>query len=54
MTMKYKHTVGIFMVFVALVEFVVMEFLRGPRGLISGFDRGIHANWEKIPVGIFL
>lgn len=28
-----------------------MEVLRGPRSFIAGFDRGMHANYEKIASG---
>ena len=51
MTTKRKFTIGLLLAFVVLAGFVVTEVLRGPRSLIAGFDRGMHANYEKISKG---
>ena len=51
MTTKRKFTIGLLLAFVVLAGFAVTEVLRGPRSFIAGFDRGMHANYEKIPMG---
>jgi hypothetical protein len=51
MTTKRKFTVGLLLTFVVLAGFAVTEVLRGPRSFIAGFDRGMHANYEKITNG---
>lgn len=51
MTTKRKFTVGLLLAFVVLAGFAVTEVLRGPRSFIAGFDRGMHANYEKITSG---
>ena len=51
MTTKRKFTIGLVLAFVVLAGFAVTEVLRGPRSFIAGFDRGMHANYEKISMG---
>ena len=51
MTTKRKFTVGLLLAFVVLTGFAMTEILRGPRSFIAGFDRGMHANYEKISKG---
>jgi hypothetical protein len=51
MTTKRKFTIGLLLAFVVLAGFAVTEILRGPRSFIAGFDRGMHANYEKIANG---
>lgn len=55
MTTKRKVTIGISRAAGALVGFVLMvvllDVLIGPRGILGGFDRGMHARYEKITVG---
>ena len=42
---------GLLLAFVVLAGFAVTEVLRGPRSFIAGFDQGMHANYERIPMG---
>ncbi len=49
--MKRKFTVGLLLAVVVLAVFAVTEVLRGPRSFMAGFDRGMHANYEKISSG---
>jgi hypothetical protein len=55
MTTKRKVTIGISLAAGALLGIlllmVLLEALIGPRGVLSGFDRGIHARYERITVG---
>lgn len=51
MTTKHKLTIGLILAFVVLAGFAVTEVLRGPRSFITGFDRGMHANYEKVSTG---
>ena len=53
MTTKRKVTIGILLAAVALVGIAVMEeVFRGPfRSFLAGFDRGMHARYEKISEG---
>ena len=48
---KRKVTIGISLAALVLVGFAVMEIFRGPRSFLAGFDRGMHARYEKIYEG---
>jgi len=51
MPTKRKVTIGILLAALALLGFTVMEVFRGPRSVLAGFDRGVHARYEKISEG---
>ena len=51
MTTKRKFTIGLLLACLVLAGITVTEVLLGPRGFIGGFDRGMHANYEKISKG---
>lgn len=51
MTTKCKVTIWISLAAVMLVGLAVMEVFRGPRSFLAGFDRGMHARYEKISEG---
>ncbi len=51
MTTKRKVTIAISLAAVALVGGAVIEVFRGPRSFLAGFDRGMHARYEKICEG---
>jgi hypothetical protein len=51
MTTKRKITIGILLTTVVLVGFAALEVFRGPRSFVAGFDRGMHARYERISLG---
>lgn len=51
MTTKRKFTVGFLLAFAVVAGLAGIEVLRGPRSFFAGFDRGMHANYEKIAKG---
>ena len=51
MTTKRKVTIGISLAAIALVGFAVIELFLGPRSLLAGFDRGMHARYEAVSEG---
>lgn len=51
MTARRKITIGMLLAAVVLAGLAVMEVLRGPRGFLAGFDRGMHARYEKVSRG---
>lgn len=46
-----KVSIWISFAFVLLAGLVVTEVLRGPRSFLAGFDRGMHARYERISEG---
>ena len=51
MTTNRKFTIGLLLVLVVLAGLTVTGVFRGPRSFFAGFDRGMHANYEKISKG---
>jgi hypothetical protein len=51
MTTKRRVTIWISLASVILVALAVMEVFRGPRSFLAGFDRGMHARYDKISEG---
>ena len=51
MTARRKVAIGISLAALSLVGFAVIEVFRGPRSLLAGFDRGMHARYETIAEG---
>ena len=48
MNLKRKKSLVIFTIL--LLGIVCFEVLRGPRSVFSGFDRGVDARYQRIPI----